>query len=582
MSIVTESWVDKAGDNKNNKKKILSVRIAMTAVFAVAWLIPIVFLSFFIFNNYQKAYVEKTEKLMQNQVDLSCTLLTADIDAAIAKVLKPTYEGEWESLYNKYSNGQIERADFLVAIKSSLISKYYMDEQFSRYAFYLTDSDSPWCYSGKNGYGYEAFLRYVQPLVFDIRNKDSNYIELVIADNQIYLIRNLYTVNEYRKFATLVVGLDKNVLLSKLPMDDINAFFLTSDDSILTLSNTSMDDFFNEDCFHFVGDYSCDNYEITLHYYKDKGELYSDVNALNKVVNIILFAMLPLIILSYIFLTHQIERPLIALTKASRKITDGEFGTTVGISMPNKEFEGLADSFNTMSLEIKRLIDTVYLEQIATKDALIDSLQAQINPHFLNNTLEMMNWQARMNNDTETSKMIEALGTVLDYSTNRNHNRLIRLADEIQCGDAFLYIMSMRFGKRLNVEKKISEDLLNLMVPSLVLQPLLENAIKHGVEMISQGTIWLNVYEDGANLHIDVINTGKEISEEKMDHIRDIIDGKYRLEKAEPGVHTSIGIYNVNKRIRLIFGDQYGLSVSLTKEGHFMSSILIPLTGEER
>lgn len=93
----------------------------------------------------------------------------------------------------------------------------------------------------------------------------------------------------------------------------------------------------------------------------------------------------------------------------------------------------------------------------------------QINPHFLNNTLEIMNWQARMSGDITICKMIESLGTVLDYHMDREDKRVIRLSEELRCADAYFYIISMRFGKRLVVERKIDNGLLQAMVPQLIL-----------------------------------------------------------------------------------------------------------------
>ena len=178
--------------------------------------------------------------------------------------------------------------------------------------------------------------------------------------------------------------------------------------------------------------------------------------------------------------------------------------------------------------------------------------------------------------------MIESLGTVLDSSMNRRNDRLVRLADELRCGDAFLYIMSMRFGQRLKVERNIDESLQQIYVPQLILQPLLENAIKHGSEKVSSGTIWLEIYRDGANVNIDVINTGKPLTETELVRIQKIIAGTCRLDKSEPGVHTSIGIYNVNKRISLIFGAEYGLKVMQTEDGRIVSRIVIPLESESQ
>ncbi len=578
----TETKSSDVKDNKSTrKKKKISLRIAMTLVFAAAWLIPIAFFSYFIFHNYRQAYIEKSDNLIQNEVNVAGALITTDLDAAITKLQKPTYEGEWESLYTRLEKELITRADYLTAIRSSLISKYYMDEQIARYAFYMPGDVTPSCYSGKNGYSYESFLYEVQPKALQVFEKDSNYTEVHIIDNQIYIMRNLYTVKDYRKYGLLVIGLDKNALFRQLPVDNLEdlKISIAGEEESLTTPGAVAEP--QGERLHYDYDYKCDNYTLNLHYTFDKSILYEEVDRLNSVLDIFLFCMIPLMALSYYFLTVQIESPLRKLTDVAHRIMNGEFGTTVGDEhMPNEEFEGLAESFDAMSVQVKHLVDTVYLEQIATKDAQIQALQAQINPHFLNNTLEMMNWQARMNGDIETCKMIEALGTVLDSSMNRNNDRLVRLSDELHCGDSFLYIMSMRFGQRLHVEKSIQENLYQVQVPSLILQPLLENAIRHGIERVSQGTIWLNIYANVDDMYIDVINTGKHLEPEDLKRIEDIIEGTYRLEKAEPGMHTSIGIYNVNKRIKLIYGAEYGLSVLQTEDDKFVSRIRIPRQDE--
>lgn len=578
----TETKSSDVKDNKSTrKKKKISLRIAMTLVFAAAWLIPIAFFSYFIFHNYRQAYIEKSDNLIQNEVNVSGSLVTTKLDAAITKLQKPTYEGEWESLCNRYEKKLITRAEYLKSIRSSLISKYYMDENIARYAFYMPGDVTPSCYAGKNGYSYESFLYEVQPEAMQVFEKDSNYTEVHIIDNQIYIMRNLYTAKDYHKYGLLIIGLDKNVLFRQLPVDNPQDLQISVDGREEFLTMAGADKSPKWERLQYNYDYKCNNYTLNIHYTFDKSILYEEVDRLNSILDIFLFCMLPLMAISYYFLTVQIESPLQKLTNVAHRIMNGEFGTTVGSSnMPNEEFEGLAESFDAMSVQVKHLVDTVYLEQIATKDAQIQALQAQINPHFLNNTLEMMNWQARMNGDIEICKMIEALGTVLDSSMNRNNDRLVRLSDELHCGDSFLYIMSMRFGQRLHVEKSIQENLYQVQVPSLILQPLLENAIRHGIERVSQGTIWLNIYANVNDMYIDVINTGKHLEPEELKRIEDIIEGTYRLEKAEPGMHTSIGIYNVNKRIRLIYGAEYGLSVLQTEDDKFVSRIHIPRQDE--
>lgn len=596
---------------KWGSKKLPSLQITLMAVFAASWLIPIAVFSFFIFYTYQNAYIEKSDNLIKNAVNVSGVLVMNEIDEAVTKMQKPTYEGEWESMFDKYAKGKVTRADYLTSIKASLISKFYMDDQIARYAFYMTGDESACCYSGKNGYSYEDYMTYVQPVVDEVMQKDSDYVEVYIIDNQIYLMRNLYTVKDYKKYGTLVVGINRSSLFQKIPLEEsqnirisVNgeAEYLTKGkhadeadekkenvyDQLVQVNRgltmgqrvTGITDR-NYAGYAFYA--ATDNYELSIYYLMDEKELYSGIAHLNVIVVIALAAMACLMLLTYFYLSRQIEHPLKRLMDASKEIKDGKFGSVIdGEQMPNMEFDSLVSSFNAMSLQVKHLFDTVYMEKMATKDAQIAALQAQINPHFLNNTLEMMNWQARMNNDIEVCKMIESLGTVLDSSMNRRNDRLVRLADELRCGDAFLYIMSMRFGQRLKVERNIDESLQQIYVPQLILQPLLENAIKHGIEKVSSGTIWLEIYRDGANVNIDVINTGKPLTETELVRIQKIIAGTCRLDKSEPGVHTSIGIYNVNKRISLIFGAEYGLKVMQTEDGRIVSRIVIPLESESQ
>lgn len=596
---------------KWGSKKLPSLQITLMAVFAASWLIPIAVFSFFIFYTYQNAYIEKSDNLIKNAVNVSGVLVMNEIDEAVTKMQKPTYEGEWESMFDKYAKGKVTRADYLTSIKASLISKFYMDDQIARYAFYMTGDESACCYSGKNGYSYEDYMTYVQPVVDEVMQKDSDYVEVYIIDNQIYLMRNLYTVKDYKKYGTLVVGINRSSLFQKIPLEEsqnirisVNgeAEYLTKgkhadeadekkenvyDQLVQVNRGLTMGQRVTEITDRNYAGYAfyaaTDNYELSIYYLMDEKELYSGIAHLNVIVVITLAAMACLMLLTYFYLSRQIEHPLKRLMDASKEIKDGKFGSVIdGEQMPNMEFDSLVSSFNAMSLQVKHLFDTVYMEKMATKDAQIAALQAQINPHFLNNTLEMMNWQARMNNDIEVCKMIESLGTVLDSSMNRRNDRLVRLADELRCGDAFLYIMSMRFGQRLKVERNIDESLQQIYVPQLILQPLLENAIKHGIEKVSSGTIWLEIYRDGANVNIDVINTGKPLTETELVRIQKIIAGTCRLDKSEPGVHTSIGIYNVNKRISLIFGAEYGLKVMQTEDGRIVSRIVIPLESESQ
>ena len=188
-----------------------------------------------------------------------------------------------------------------------------------------------------------------------------------------------------------------------------------------------------------------------------------------------------------------------------------------------------------------------------------------------------MNWQARMAGDIQVTKMIEALSTLLDYSMDRSNKRLIYLSEELRCADAYCYIISMRFGQRLQIEKEIDESLLQQMVPQLILQPLLESAVMHGVERIKRGTIWLKAYRQDQNMILEVCNTGEILSEEAQSKINQILTGQLQIENT-PGKHVSLGIRNVNERINLIYGKQYGLTIQSNQPGQTTATITIPIS----
>ena len=585
-----------------------SLRKILLVVFVGAWLIPITFLLWFIFHGYQKAYLEKMDHLFGNSVAVSGAALTADIDEAIGKIWKPSYEGSWDSEYRRYKMGIKSRNEYLTVLRASLTSRYYMDGQMACYAFYLPEDEMPSCYAGKNGYSWENYVERVQPLVHGISEKNESSAEIHVVDNQVYLIRNFHTAKDDEKYATLLLGLDGRRLLEELPVDnpqDIRVAF--GGEEYVTLARTGETNEELEKLYgkllrmvgqgdsavqiyhaiqgNYVGyiySYQGDNYSMTVFYPLLRRELSAGIDRLNLLLAVILCCMVPFVLFTGYILTVHVSRPMRELIDGAKHLEDGDFGYTVDEKCAkNRDFLSLVDSFNAMSGRVEYYFNTVYKEKLAKKDAQLAALQAQINPHFLNNTLEMMNWQARMNGDIETSRMIEALGIVLDSSMSRNNDRTVCLKEELRCAEAFLYIMSMRFGQRLKVEKLVDSSLYLLQVPQLILQPLLENAIKHGIEKIGSGTIWVNIYDQQQTVCIDVINTSRQMGEQEIENINAIIQGRHEIDHSKPGAHKSIGIYNVNRRVQLIYGEKYGLKVFLEGGNHFVSRITIPMPQEE-
>ncbi|MFV0465646.1 MAG: sensor histidine kinase [Lachnospiraceae bacterium] len=581
-------------------KKSLNRRLLLFLI--LCWLVPIAV--FFVFTTvyYKDSIIKQTENLMEEKLETISELSAVHFEQAILLAQKPSYDRVWENWWEDYDQGNLGRTDFLRYINSSMKGKFYLDSRFLAYGYFLDSGEKIDCYGSRAGIPYSDFLNNVQDPVQELMDSDSSYTTVKILDGNLFIMRNLYTTSDFRKFGTMVIQLDPNKFFQEAQKEfpgNLQIFINDPEENILY----ARDDVASEErdlVQSLIGDYDSSNsgkvtrlssesyngylyqqkyekYEIGFLATVKKSDIYTSLYVMYRITFVMVFLFLPLFIFGIWFLHKQIQSPIHALLKAAQKMEAGEMGVLVeGGETPNMEFSQLNHSFNKMSGQVKYLFDTVYNEKLARKDAQLQALQAQINPHFLNNTLEMMNWQARMANDHTVSKMIEALGTVMNYMTNRTDVRTIRLTEELQCTDAYLYIMRMRFGDRLLIEKKIQEELLGMQVPPLVLQPLVENAIVHGIEKAKKGRIELRVFRKDVIVFLQVINSGKTLTMKELEILRNLIEGVTEVRDNEPGHYTSIGIKNVNKRIHLFYGEEYGLSYDIDENGETVATIRIP------
>lgn len=226
-------------------------------------------------------------------------------------------------------------------------------------------------------------------------------------------------------------------------------------------------------------------------------------------------------------------------------------------------------NFDEMVKEVNRLIAENYVKQLLIKDAQIKMLEQQINPHFLYNVLNSIDWMAKLGNVSQISVMVESLGRLLRYTIHQESDT-IRLSEELSIVKDYIDIQKIRFGERLVFLQKVEESYLSVLVPKMSVQPLIENAITHALEQNAEVcTIELNVEEKGEDLAIHVSNNGSQIEE-------DILNQPSRRESRGCG----IGLKNINSRIKLIFGEAYGLSFENTEQGVTVT-LTVPKKGEE-
>lgn len=303
--------------------------------------------------------------------------------------------------------------------------------------------------------------------------------------------------------------------------------------------------------------------------YQPKEELEKSVwTLLLGNIPVLLLCLLLILLLGYFFSRKMVER-LEQLTENMNQINLGLRKVTV-VSQSKDEIGVLVRTFTRMMDEINKLISQVYEAKIKLQKTEMKALQAQINPHFLYNSLSIINWKALEVDNEEISRITLALSTYYRTSLNKGETMTIA-ANEIRNIDAYLQIQLIMHDNSFQVIKEIQEDALSYSVPKLILQPLVENAIEHGLDVSEKEEKWLkiSVCKEKDALIMAVEDNGMGMSEEQA---KSIIT--YRSK--------GYGVRNVNDRITLLYGEEYHLRVKSRQGEGCRIEIVIPVNKEEK
>lgn len=198
--------------------------------------------------------------------------------------------------------------------------------------------------------------------------------------------------------------------------------------------------------------------------------------------------------------------------------------------------------------------------QIMTKEAEINALQSQINPHFLYNTLETIRGQALCCGATSIADATKALAEIFRYNISQK-GAMISLKEELANIDAYMRIQSIRFNDRFTLHSDVAEDTLYIQIPKLLVQPVIENALKHGLEVKrGKGNIWISAFRTANRLEITVEDDGVGISPTILKRLNEKL-AQGQAERLGSSTTSNIGLANINERIKLIYGTDYGVTV---------------------
>lgn len=280
------------------------------------------------------------------------------------------------------------------------------------------------------------------------------------------------------------------------------------------------------------------------------------LNVLKTRIFVVFIVLLFLFVLTMInaYISSRITNPIKELEKSVSLLESGDLDAPVYIG-GSAEIRSLGHSIQGMALRIKGLMNDIVAEHESKRKSEFDTLQSQINPHFLYNTLDIIVWMIENEKKTDAVRVVTALARFFRISLSRGKS-IITVKDELEHVRNYLMIQQMRFKNKFTYEIDADEDVLELASLKLMLQPMVENAIYHGVEfMDGDGVIQIRVWREGDDLYLRVRDNGLGMTKEQVENL--FKDSGHVPSRRGSG----IGVRNVNERVHLYFGDAYGLRI---------------------
>lgn len=407
------------------------------------------------------------------------------------------------------------------------------------------------------------------------------------------LIRNIIYVdlNNYQRQYVGFIKLDLYMGRLFEPVVEENYAYsydvivLDQEDRIVYSSNAAYNDIVSEKPFHTL--------QNKINYYKDTmvctdTENYYGLKLIflfnnsqldrkrieieKNILPIFCGIILVIIVTAFLF-TRSFSRRVSRLIEKIKVAETGDLTITEEIK-GNDEIAILDKQFNQMLLKLDRLIKKNYVQQLENKESEFRNLQLQINPHFLYNTLETISSIAAVNQVFPICDLCEKLGENFRYSLGKNYGEFVTVMQELSHTQNYVYIQKTRFGNKFEVYYHVDPGLENNRILRFILQPIVENAIVHGLSsMAGKGTLEISIYKEENMLMIKIEDDGIGMSAEKVEEINAYINDGEAAENRK----QSIGIRNVHQRIKLAYGNEYGITIVSREDRGSCFTINLPL-----
>lgn len=393
------------------------------------------------------------------------------------------------------------------------------------------------------------------------------------------LVRMIRSIESTQPFGYMVIDLEASHLrdtMGSIQLESGWALSLTDSDGVLIVSTLDAPETIGADFINRIRNQALNGFFVSKNG-KNKDTLYCyyhlmdmdqyligmiPVALLNteshQVAQTILTIGLTLVLISMLiafFMTRSVTKPLSSVAASLQRVTAGDLNISVEVKSED-EIGQLSRAFNQMVLKTKELLAKATSSQLLQREAEFKALQAQINPHFLYNALETINWMAKSKNATDICHMVNALGSLMRTSIS-SKKEFVCVEEEMQYVKDYIYIQNMRYGEQVLSEIDVEPELLSHSIPKFIIQPIVENAITHGLEQkLSEGCVRIRGFLKKGTIRFVVSDDGVGMEKECVERI---LSGPAPHSNAS---RLGMGLRNVHDRIQLYYGEEYGLSIS--------------------
>ncbi len=564
---------NKDGGVRKRERQPGSLKWGLSVATLVCWILPIIIVTAtaalvlnYYYNSTLKSTADAGAENALRQVELRLSSAIEDSKAV-------SYEGYVRQAYRQYGRDKSKSALYKTTTD-------YLSQKFSRnsgysvvYISFIDPALDIHPYAAAQGTArYNVLRNYKESVLPEVERaigESDTGIKFITVDGGLYMVRNLLDL-DFQPYARLVMGMEKSTLLQSLY--GINGLYvqeMSIDGLPVGLESDAVPEGFKPTGTQYTAE--AEGHELILTAQTADVSVWNTVPLLRWAILLVALLVLPLLAVIIYLFHRNINHPMEILIEANGRVQSGERGYLIDERPVNAEFRQLYSHFNSMSTELKNQFDRLFNEQQALQQAKIKALQSQINPHFLNNTLEIINWEARIAQNERVCSMIEALSTMLDAAIGRDGRSQIALREELKYVDAYLYITEERLGDKLTVEREIDPGMAECSIPRLMLQPIIENAVEHDLSRTG-GQLCIRAYKGAEGLYFEVEHDGA-ISSEGWESIRRSLAAPTAVTPEPP--RGSVGIRNVNQRLMLLYGEGYDFTITQPKTGRILARIVL-------